>query len=43
MVLVQSPISAVLLGIALIALIVPPILRARGRGKLLAAMASDGD
>ncbi|MGV3490249.1 MAG: tripartite tricarboxylate transporter permease [Devosia sp.] len=43
MTLFTSPISAVLLIIAATALIVPPILRARGRGKLLAAMASDDD
>lgn len=42
-VLVQSPIAAVLLGIAALALIVPLILRARGRGQVLSQLAGDED
>jgi putative tricarboxylic transport membrane protein len=42
-VLLTSPISATLLALAALALIVPQILRARGKGRLLAQMASDGD
>jgi putative tricarboxylic transport membrane protein len=42
-VLLTSPISATLLALAAIALILPMALRARGRGKLLAQMAADGD
>ncbi|HEY9011945.1 MAG TPA: tripartite tricarboxylate transporter permease [Devosia sp.] len=42
-VLVTSPISATLLTLAALALIVPLILRARGRGKVLAAVAADSD
>lgn len=42
-VLFTSPISAVLLGIAAIALIVPMILRATGRGKALAQLEADTD
>ncbi|MFC3569051.1 tripartite tricarboxylate transporter permease [Paracoccus simplex] len=41
--LVQSPIAAVLLGIAALALIVPLILRARGKGQVLAQLAGDED
>ena len=43
LVLVQSPISIVLLLLAAAAVIVPMVLRARGRGKLLAEMAGDED
>ena len=42
-VLMASPISATLLILAALALIVPLVLRARGRGQLLAEVASDGD
>jgi putative tricarboxylic transport membrane protein len=42
-VLFTSPIAAVLLFIALIALVVPMILRARGRGKILSELATDTD
>ena len=42
-VLLQSPIAATLLGLALVALVLPLILRARGRGRMLAAMAGDDD
>jgi len=42
-VLLTSPISATLLTLAALALIVPLILRARGRGRVLAEVASDGD
>ncbi len=42
-VLFTSPISATLLALAALALILPMILRARGRGKLLQQVASDGD
>jgi putative tricarboxylic transport membrane protein len=42
-VLVASPIAAVLLGLALIALVLPLILRARGRGQILAAVGADDD
>lgn len=43
MVLVQSPISIVLLLLAAVAVIVPVVLRARGRGKVLAELASNED
>jgi putative tricarboxylic transport membrane protein len=43
LVLVQSPIAAVLFLIAAAALIVPLILRARGKGAVLAQLASDED
>jgi putative tricarboxylic transport membrane protein len=43
MTLLQSPIAAVLLTLAAIALILPLILRARGKGRLLGAVADDGD
>ena len=42
-ILVSSPISIVLLTIALIALVLPIILRLRGRGRVLAQLASDED
>jgi putative tricarboxylic transport membrane protein len=42
-VLVSSPISATLLILAALALIVPLVLRARGKGQILAEVASDGD
>jgi putative tricarboxylic transport membrane protein len=42
-VLLASPIAAVLLGLAVVALVLPLVLRARGRGKLLSAVAGDGD
>ncbi|WP_151718334.1 tripartite tricarboxylate transporter permease [Gemmobacter serpentinus] len=42
-VLVQSPIAAVLLGIAALALIVPLILRLRGKGAVLSQLAGDED
>ena len=42
-VLVQSPISVVLLLLAATALIVPLVLRARGRGKVLAELAGNED
>ncbi|WP_287882812.1 tripartite tricarboxylate transporter permease [Paracoccus sp. (in: a-proteobacteria)] len=41
--LVQSPIAATLLGIAALALIVPLILRARGKGEVLSQLAGDED
>ncbi|MTH76403.1 tripartite tricarboxylate transporter permease [Paracoccus aestuariivivens] len=41
--LVHSPIAAVLLGIAALALIVPLILRARGKGQVLSQLAGDED
>ena len=41
--LVQSPIAATLLAIAALALIVPLILRARGKGQVLAQLAGDED
>ncbi|MDF3854869.1 tripartite tricarboxylate transporter permease [Paracoccus sp. P2] len=41
--LVQSPIAAVLLGIAALALIVPLILRARGKGEMLSQLAGEED
>jgi putative tricarboxylic transport membrane protein len=41
--LVSSPIAAVLLALAAIALILPLILRARGKGQVLAQMAKDED
>ena len=43
MVLVQSPISIVLLLLAAVAVIVPVVLRARGRGKVLAELAGNED
>jgi putative tricarboxylic transport membrane protein len=43
MVLFTSPISATLLTLAALALIVPMILRARGRGQVLTQMAADSD
>jgi putative tricarboxylic transport membrane protein len=42
-VLVQSPIAATLLGLALVALVLPLALRARGRGQVLAAIGADDD
>jgi putative tricarboxylic transport membrane protein len=42
-VLFTSPIAAVLLAAAAVALILPIVLRARGRGKVLAMVAADGD
>lgn len=41
--LVQSPVAAVLLLIALLALVVPLIMRARGQGQVLSQLASDED
>ena len=41
--LLHSPIAATLLGIAALALIVPLILRARGKGQVLAQLAGDED
>lgn len=41
--LVQSPIAATLLGLAALALIVPLILRARGKGEVLAQLGGDED
>ncbi|AXV16986.1 tripartite tricarboxylate transporter TctA [Neorhizobium sp. SOG26] len=41
--LVQSPIAAVLLGLAAIALILPLVLRLRGRGNVLTQMAASED
>ena len=41
--LVQSPIAAVILSLAAVALILPLVLRAAGRGRVLAAVASDDD
>ena len=41
--LLHSPITAVLLGIAALALIVPLILRARGKGEMLSQLAGDED
>jgi putative tricarboxylic transport membrane protein len=41
--LVQSPIAAVLLGLAALALILPLILRLRGRGDVLTQMAASED
>ena len=41
--LLHSPIAAVLLGIAALALIVPLILRARGKGEMLSQLAGDED
>ncbi|MTE01246.1 tripartite tricarboxylate transporter permease [Paracoccus sp. YIM 132242] len=41
--LVGSPVSATLLALSAIALIVPLILRARGKGKVLSQLASDED
>jgi putative tricarboxylic transport membrane protein len=43
MVLFTSPTSAVLLGLAAIALFLPKILRATGRGKALSQLATDED
>lgn len=42
-VLVGSPIAATLLGLAALALIVPLIMRARGKGKVLSQMGGDED
>jgi len=42
-VLVTSPISAVMLGIAALALIVPLVMRMRGRGAVLSQLAGDED
>jgi putative tricarboxylic transport membrane protein len=42
-VLFTSPIAATLLTLAALALVVPLILRARGRGKVLAELAADTD
>ena len=41
MTLVQSPLAAILLALALIALILPMVLRLLGRGQILAAVAAD--
>ena len=41
--LVQTPLAATLLSIALLALILPMILRLMGRGQVLAAVATDED
>ena len=41
--LVHSPISATLLFLAFLALVVPLILRARGRGRVLAELAANED
>lgn len=41
--LVQSPVAAVLLGLALVALVLPMVLRARGRGEVLARLGGDED
>jgi putative tricarboxylic transport membrane protein len=41
--LVSTPLSAILLGIAALALIVPMILRMRGKGDVLAQIAGDSD
>jgi putative tricarboxylic transport membrane protein len=41
--LVQSPIAAILLALAAVALILPIVLRARGRGEVLRAVAGDED
>ena len=43
MALVQSPISVALLLFSAAALIVPLVLRARGKGKMLAALAGNED
>ena len=42
-VLVQSPVAAVLLGLAALGLIVPMVLRSLGRGQVLKAVAADED
>ncbi len=42
-ILVSSPVALVLYGIAIVAVLVPLILRLRGRGKVLAQLASDED
>jgi putative tricarboxylic transport membrane protein len=42
-VLVTSPLALTLFGLAILALVVPMILRARGRGKVLAQLAADED
>jgi putative tricarboxylic transport membrane protein len=42
-VLFTSPIAATLLTLAALALVVPMILRARGRGQVLTQMAADSD
>ncbi len=41
--LVSTPLSAILIGIAVLALVVPMILRLRGRGQMLAQIAGDED
>ena len=41
--LVHSPIAVVLLLLAATAVILPMVMRARGRGKVLAQLASDDD
>lgn len=43
MTLVQSPLAAILLALALAALILPAVLRMSGRGQILAAVAADED
>mgnify|MGYP007020289835 CR=1 FL=1 len=42
-VLIHSPLAIILLGLAVLALVVPMIMRARGRGAVLSQMASDED
>ncbi len=42
-VLVHSPLAIILLGLAMLALVVPMIMRARGRGAVLSQMAADED
>jgi len=43
MTLVSTPVSAGLIAVAAFALIVPMIMRARGKGQVLSQMASDED
>jgi putative tricarboxylic transport membrane protein len=43
LVLFTSPLAAILLTLAALALIVPTILRARGRGQILSELAADAD
>ena len=43
LVLFTSPLAATLLGLAALALVVPMILRARGRGQILSELAADAD
>ena len=43
MVLIHSPLAIILLTLALLALVVPMIMRARGRGAVLSQMAADED